>query len=367
VITATFNINPQSPIKFGMTRMRVQVQETSSTNPLDPCQRFAYGGTKDFNVSISDSKPSNRCDSGPTTVFDGNLGPIYLKGDTNTIDDKTGCPGKTGPIDETDLWADITPGENYEITYTVQTCGSVYDSLTTAWIDFNGNSLLEDWERIVPYSTTFGVNTVSFRTPVSSPNQIVVSGSVWMRVQMQETNAVSISPCTFFAYGGTKDFTIRLAGLYCGSGPTATGGISLGPIQLQGASTKIDDSTACPGGIGPQLFLNQSADLVQGQPWVISYNVINCGNSGTYASASWIDFDQDGIFENWEQITPESNTPANLWQFKVPPSTPDQQVKTGTTRLRVQVQTGVTGPLNPCNTNFIYGGTKDFTVKIITS
>lgn len=52
-IVTKFTINPSSPIKFGMTRMRVQVQETSSTQPLDPCSRFAYGGTKDFNISIS--------------------------------------------------------------------------------------------------------------------------------------------------------------------------------------------------------------------------------------------------------------------------------------------------------------------------
>jgi len=141
----------------------------------------------------------------------------------------------------------------------------------------------------------------------------------------------------------------------------------LGQVQLQGLSTAINELSTCPGGIGPQLFLNQSADLVQGQPWVLTYNVINCGNSSSFSSSSWIDFDQDDLFETWEKITPDSTGSSNIWQFKVPPSTPDQEVKAGTTRLRVQVQTGVTGPLNPCNTNFIYGGTKDFTVKIITS
>lgn len=41
-----------SSAKAGTTRMRVQVQETSSTGPLDPCYRFAYGGTKDFTIVI---------------------------------------------------------------------------------------------------------------------------------------------------------------------------------------------------------------------------------------------------------------------------------------------------------------------------
>jgi len=51
-VSTRFVIAPTTLVKQGMTRMRVQVQETSSTNPLDPCSRFAYGGTKDFNISI---------------------------------------------------------------------------------------------------------------------------------------------------------------------------------------------------------------------------------------------------------------------------------------------------------------------------
>jgi len=51
-LTIKWKVNITTPVITGLTRMRVQVQETSSTQPLDPCQRFAYGGTKDFNVSI---------------------------------------------------------------------------------------------------------------------------------------------------------------------------------------------------------------------------------------------------------------------------------------------------------------------------
>jgi len=62
-ISTGFTINPTTPVKNGMTRMRVQVQETSSTNPLDPCSRFAYGGTKDFNVSIGSGGGSSSSSS----------------------------------------------------------------------------------------------------------------------------------------------------------------------------------------------------------------------------------------------------------------------------------------------------------------
>jgi len=50
--TFRFTASPTTPVVQGMTRMRVQVQETNLNNPLDPCYRFAYGGTKDFNISI---------------------------------------------------------------------------------------------------------------------------------------------------------------------------------------------------------------------------------------------------------------------------------------------------------------------------
>jgi len=56
-VMASFTV--PSGAKSGNTRMRVQVQETSSTNPLDPCSRFAYGGTKDFGISISSSGASS--------------------------------------------------------------------------------------------------------------------------------------------------------------------------------------------------------------------------------------------------------------------------------------------------------------------
>jgi len=51
----TFTVSATTPVKDGRTRMRVQVQETSSQNDLDPCARFAYGGTKDYSVTIGGS------------------------------------------------------------------------------------------------------------------------------------------------------------------------------------------------------------------------------------------------------------------------------------------------------------------------
>jgi len=52
-ISTSFVVAPTTPVKSGTTRMRVQVVETSSTNPLLPCATFTYGGTKDFTIIVS--------------------------------------------------------------------------------------------------------------------------------------------------------------------------------------------------------------------------------------------------------------------------------------------------------------------------
>lgn len=367
LITNKFTINSSLPVKPGMTRMRVQVQETSATNPLDPCSRFAYGGTKDFNISIT----NYHCNSGPTTTTDGNLGPVYLKGDSMIISDTIGCPGQIGPIDESNMTADLTSGAFYTINYTVTTCGDRYNSLTTAWIDYNGNTILEDWERIIPYSTKFGVNSVTFRPATTNGSQQVKTGvKLWMRVQMQETDAVSLSPCVLFPYGGTKDFSIILKdNPYCSAGPTQLNGVQLGPVKLVGATESINDTTGCPGEIGVVLLLSESANLIQLQTFTLNYTVVSCGLGTKIMSAAWIDFNQNQKFDAWEQITPFSTLSLNSHRFKIPPSTNDEEVKAGPTRLRVQVQGVDDFPksIDPCNQNFVHGGTKDFTVTIITT
>jgi len=72
-IVTRFTIMPTSPILNGLTRMRVQVQETSSPNPLDPCSRFAYGGTKDFSIFIGsgggDGSSSSSSSMSGGTIF----------------------------------------------------------------------------------------------------------------------------------------------------------------------------------------------------------------------------------------------------------------------------------------------------------
>jgi hypothetical protein len=72
-ITMQFTVpsadNATVPSKSGLTRLRVQVQETYQTF-MDPCGSFNYGGTKDFGVNIvsgGSSSSSGKISGG--TVF----------------------------------------------------------------------------------------------------------------------------------------------------------------------------------------------------------------------------------------------------------------------------------------------------------
>jgi len=50
--TQTVSFVVPKSAKVGMTRLRVQVQETDDPSKYDICSMFSYGGTKDFSINI---------------------------------------------------------------------------------------------------------------------------------------------------------------------------------------------------------------------------------------------------------------------------------------------------------------------------
>jgi len=208
-ITVNFTvINDTSRIKYGTTRLRVQVQETSQIT-IDPCASFPYGGTKDFSIDIISEFPGY-CNSGPTSTLDAQLGQVGLKGDSRSIIENTGCSNNTGPFNFTNITADLTIGNSYEINYTIISCDTQFSTTSTAWIDYNQNQAFDHWEQIFPFSKRFGFQAFSFKVPKSTSSEVVKSGLTRMRVQVQETSASDIDPCSLFSYGGTKDFGVDI-------------------------------------------------------------------------------------------------------------------------------------------------------------
>jgi hypothetical protein len=116
-IVTRFTINPSTPILTGMTRMRVQVQETSSTNPLDPCSRFAYGGTKDFNISIRSGGGGGGSSSSSSGLSGGSVfiiivivvAAVYVAAGCAYNRFKKGTTGMRESCPQNEFWCDL-PG-----------------------------------------------------------------------------------------------------------------------------------------------------------------------------------------------------------------------------------------------------------------
>jgi len=173
------------------------------------------------------------CNSGPTTTVDSNLGAVTLNGDSSNIVDDTNCPGTVGPNDLTALKADLSPGGSYKLIYAVTSCGNSFPTLSGAWIDYNRNALFEDpAERLGAFSSAKNTVETTFIVPVGSN---LSYGETRLRVQVQETQAVTINPCSSFPYGATKDFGILIGGSGEGSKSGMSGGTIFILIVLIGA------------------------------------------------------------------------------------------------------------------------------------
>jgi len=302
---------------------------------------------------------------GPTTIIDTNLGPVSLIGKSKNISETSSCPGTIGPIDATFMIADIIPSFSYILNYQVITCGSPFNVISGAWIDYNNNYQF-DKEESLGFTALMGNISLNFTVP---NNSNVVYGPTRLRVQVQETVSPEINPCASFPYGVTKDFTVDIVEEfpgYCNCGPNLDLDTQLGPVLLVGEHKNIRENTTCPGGTGPVNFTNLIADVISENIYALNYSVITCSSVYPVTSTAWIDWNQNQIFEQWEQIIPFSQRIGNLSVlFKVPESTPLEEVQLGITRMRVQVQETAAASIIPCAT-FAYGGTKDFSIEVLS-
>jgi len=200
----TYGFTVPDGVYYGNTTLRVQVQELA--NSMDPCEAFVYGGTKDFNITIT--RGPSVCESGPSDLSI-TLGDVTLRGETKDIVHKGGCSGVSGLQDLAADWGDLIIGNIYTLDYTVLHCSSdQISSISAAWVDFNGNNIFETWEQIVSYSSRSGLTSTIFKVPMSTLTEEVKIGRTILRVQAQRTSAAEIDPCSNSTTGATKDFAL---------------------------------------------------------------------------------------------------------------------------------------------------------------
>jgi len=296
------------------------------------------------------------------------LGPVKLIGETSSVIDATNCPGVVGPRNLRGQSADVNRGNFYTLYYQVTTCGATWPVVSGVWADWdNSGGPYNTSELVAPFSfIQTGQVAITFTVPPTA-----YLGNISIRVQVQETFGYSIDPCSQFPYGGTKDFSLIIKpsnGSYCQSGPQTLGTTALGPVSLVGIKQNINDQSGCPGTIGPQVLTDQIADMIIGNAYNLTYQVLSCtSQQNAVISTAWIDWNQDFQFSSWEQIAFQSTNFGIISSyFKAPVSTPTEEVKVGKTRLRVQVQETVKTPLDPCE-KFSVGGTKDFSILVSAS
>jgi hypothetical protein len=158
------------------------------------------------------------CPSGPTSNLDTEFNWVQLIGYASEIYDANGCPGSTGVSDMTTMRATLAQTQTYALNFDRGTCRYIYQALAGAWIDWNQNGAWEDSEQLFSFSSNYGENSFSFTVPSDAK-----LGTTRMRVQVQETSSTSIDPCTMFAWGDTKDYTINVIAstpqVTCGGNP----------------------------------------------------------------------------------------------------------------------------------------------------
>jgi len=308
---------------------------------------------------LSSASAQNYCSSGPTYTSDTNLGPVKLQGDGSTIDDPLDCPRPTGVRLLTNLSADLTGGGLYKLVFSVTACGYNYGSTAGAWIDYNLNGIFETDENL--FFVTLAGSVYDFSKDFLVPANVTYFGATRMRVQVQETAAGVLNPCSNFSFGGTKDFTvvIKHTSHYCTAGPTSPEDTHLGPLLFQGAQRDlIQYSEPCPGYLGPTNFSDILADVARGMTYPIALSVVTCRKQYLQTTSIWVDWNRDYEWTEDERVLPSTTKFGAIMGTITVPSNAQQ----GNTGMRVMVQE-IEGQIYPCD-NFKYGATQDYNLLI---
>ncbi len=142
--------------------------------------------------------------SGPTSTIDSNLESLTLIGDAGAIF-YTGCPGLLGTEEYLAQTVFIGAGNSYTLNLQFGTCGSPYNGVGEAWIDFNGDQVFSPSESI---GTWMGIppsaaSVFNFTVPSGA-----ITGQSRMRVVHREGGTLPIDPCASFTWGSTTDFSV---------------------------------------------------------------------------------------------------------------------------------------------------------------
>src|SRR5690625_4025100 len=171
-------------------------------------------------------KPGNECYCTPIystgCTSNDRISNVTLVGESEIIDNDSGCsPNAYG--DYTDLTpADLAPGETYTLLVTSDYSSPTFEDVRV-WIDYNNNGNFEDSEEI---ANTNGNGLPSNGTGEFDFTVLETAepGNYRMRVRLVYSSS-NIDPCDSATYGETEDYTVEVIELEDCEGPVTAGTI----------------------------------------------------------------------------------------------------------------------------------------------
>ncbi|MCB0767461.1 MAG: T9SS type A sorting domain-containing protein, partial [Flavobacteriales bacterium] len=232
------------------------------------------------------------------------------------------------------------------------------------WIDFDQDDQFSEAEKLGEFLTAEALESrvIPFLVPESA-----TLGSTTMRVRGVYMNADEpdpMDPCFDYSYGETEDYGIVIAPAisdYCT--PFTAVGTSDGDfINGVTLNTIVNlNSGGLNGATYTDYYASYNTSLSRGNEYSL---IVESGDYAPDTYTAWIDYDQNGSFEETENLGEFVTANAGetgLITFTVPASAP-----VGATRLRVRggyLLDGEPAPFDPCYP-YVYGETEDYQVLI---
>src|SRR5690625_4940308 len=301
-------------------------------------------------------KPGNECYCTPTYTSGCNLDKITnvsLSGESNGIDNDSGCsPNYYG--DYTDLTpADLAPGETYTLSVSTDYSSPTFEQVK-AWIDYNDNGFFEDDELIADTNGAGlpgGTGNYDFIVPENTE-----PGNYRLRVRMVYVSSPTYDACNNQTNGETEDYMVEIIQLDDCQGPVTAGTIE-------------DDFDICAGNA---FSISVSGATAPANGLVRQWQSSPAGEDdwtdieGAYSNSFNV---ADGIFEDTDfryVITcndDESDT-SDIISVTLTPSAECYCIPEATDSARYINNFSTTGAINDIsnlNSGFSSGGYGDFT------
>lgn len=251
----------------------------------------------------------------------------------------------------TDVSTVLTKGDQQSFRLFPSVMGSAYTAYWRIWVDFNGdNDFTDSGEQVFSgsgavYATSGLPVNGSFEVPSGA-----ITGPVKMRISMR--SGIYPGSCSTSAYGETEDYTVYLEDGYCsGEGGSTT----YEWIQRVSLHTLQNNSGADEGyGNYTHLLTN----LEKGNSYTLEASPGFASSSYNEFWTAWIDFNQDGDFEDYgEKIMSTTATASDVSATVNVPS----GIPTGCTRMRIAMSYGAAA--DHCD-RFSWGEVEDYSIFI---